>query len=269
MDEQPGPSERDVNESTGTPPEGGRRGGVDIRGGEVRAGRDVIGGDVNVAGDSISGQTVTVQRGFSASDVQRIALAVGGLVFLTAACFFIFGAISAAALVGVVNRPLLGGSSPQDAASMQNKIAQIQALQPGEQFRVRFTEDEVSSYFRFVLGPQLGVSDGRARFMAEPGQIAVSGNLDSAGGRPFLGQLQLTTDRTPFKVEGAWLKVLGTPEGSAFGWVPVTPLAQGFADQLNGRVFGRVQFTQLAQTGGGSAAPPEVGNNLVLTGVVR
>ena len=54
----------------------------------MRAAREIVAGDVNVAGDSISGQTVSVQRGFSAKEVQRLILIVGGLVFVTAACVF-------------------------------------------------------------------------------------------------------------------------------------------------------------------------------------
>ena len=84
-------------QKTTIPPEPSR-GGVNIQGGDVRAAHDIVAGDVNVAGDSISGQTVSVQRGYSANEVQRLILIVGGLVFATALCFFAFGAVSAAAV---------------------------------------------------------------------------------------------------------------------------------------------------------------------------
>ena len=62
------------------------------------------------------------RRGFSAKEVQRLILIVGGLVFVTAACFFVFGAVSAAAVVNVLQRPLVGGSSPADAQNMAQKL---------------------------------------------------------------------------------------------------------------------------------------------------
>jgi hypothetical protein len=252
-----------------TPPPEPSRGGVDIRGGDVRAARDIIAGDVNVAGDSISGQTITVQRGYSASDVQRIVMIVGGLVFLTAACFFVFGAISAAALVGVLSRPLPGGSPPEAGLRMQAKIDQLNSLQPGQQFRVTFTEEEVSSYFRNFAGPSLGISDGRARFLDQPGEIALGGNLDSAGGLPFLAQLKVTTNATPLELQGVWVKILPTPTGVNLGWIPVTALAGNLGARINAALFGKVQFTQIAQTGGGTGAQPSVGTNLILTGVAK
>ncbi len=256
-------------EGPSTPPPA-PHGGIDITGGEVRAERDIVAGDVNIAGDSISGGTITVQRGYSAADVQRLVLIVGGLVFLTAACFFIFGAVSAAALVNVLNRPLVGGSRPEDALTMQRKIDALNSLQPGQEFRVTFSEDEISSYFRFVLGPAIGVSDGKARFLEEPGQIAIGGIADNYGHLPFLAQVNVTTGETPFQLQGAWIKVLPTPEGVSFGYIPVTPLAQDLNARINALLFGKVQFTTIRQTGGGPQAPAApAGNNLILTGVAE
>lgn len=242
-------------------------GGIDIRGGEVRAGGDIVGGDVRIAGDAIRAQTVTVQRGFSASDVQRIVLVVGVLIFVTAACFFAFGAASAAAIVAIINRPLPGGSSLEAAAAMQHKIEALNSLQLGQSFRVTFTEEEVSSYFRFVVGPQLGISDGKARFMDTPGAIVIGGNLDAAGGLPFLARLNITTTAQPLALESVWLKVLPTPSNSGFGWIPVTPLAYQLGARINAWLFGKVQFTQIEQVG---AAGPVIGERaLVLWGFAK
>lgn len=252
------------------PPEPKPRGGIDIQGGQVSAQRDIVAGDVNISGDSISGGTITVQRGYSAPDVQRLILIVGGLVFVTAACFFIFGAISAAALVNVLSRPLVGGSDPRDALQMQAKIDQLKDLPPGQQFQVAFSEDEVSSYFRFVVGPAIGVSNGKARFLDEPGEIAISGNVDQFNGLPFLAQVNVTTGQVPFELETAWIKVLPTPEGVSFGYIPVTPLARNLNARINSLLFGEVQFTRILQTGGGATAPTAgVGNNLILFGVAE
>jgi hypothetical protein len=260
MNEPPGTPER--------PPEPtSARGGIDIRGGDVRAARDIVAGDVNIAGDSISGQTVAVQQGFSANQVQRLVLVVGGLVFVTAACFFILGAITAGALVNSLGRPL--NSSSEAAFSMQNKIDALKSLVPGQAFQVVFTEDELSSYFRFVVGPAIGISDGKARLMDDPGKIALGGNLDSAGGLPFIAELTVTTSETPFQLTGAWVKVLPTPEGVSFGWLPVTPFAQNLNRRLNDLLFGEVRFSQIAQSGGGPQAPPEAGNRLLLSGRAR
>lgn len=240
-------------------PEKGAHGGIEITGGDVRAARDIVAGDENI----------TIQRGYSAKDVQRIALMVGGLVFITAACFFIFGAVSAAALVGVINRPLPNGSSPQAAQEMQSHLQVIQAKAPGESFEGEaFTEDQVSSYFRFVLGPKLGISDGRARLMEQPGQIALGGNLDRVGGLPFLAQLNLTTGETPLVISGAWVKILPTAEGSAFGWVPVTPLAQSLTNQINDSLFGHVVFTRIEQRGSNVSAP-NIRGALAVWGTVK
>jgi len=250
-------------------PEQHPHGGIEITGGEVHADHDIVAGDVNIAGDSITGQNVTVQRGYSAGEVQRLVIIVGGLVFLTAACFFIFGALSAAAVVGVINRPLAGGSSPEKAAQMQTKIDEITSLPPGSSFQQVFTEDEVSSYFRFILAPRLGVTDGKARLMDEPGQIALGGNLTSAGNLPFLAQVELTTDPVPVHLEAVWLKVLPTPEGWAFGWVPVTPLAQRFEAQINSFLLGKVQFNRIVQVGGGKTLDAVGRNRVFVWGAVR
>lgn len=237
-------------------------GGVNIQGGDVRAARDIVAGDVNVAGDSISGQTVSVQRGYSANEVQRLVLIVGGLVFATALCFFGFGAVSAAAVVTALNRPI--DSTTSDAKNMQAKVEQMNSLNPGDRFRVGFTETEISSYFRFILGPNLHVSDGKVRIMDTPGDIAIGGTLDQQGGIQFAAQLSLTTDAKPFQLKGAWVKILPTPEGSQVGWIPVTPFAQTLTDQLNGLLFGNVQFTQVRK--------PSIetgGRTLILDGVAK
>ncbi|HZQ07545.1 MAG TPA: hypothetical protein VFD70_13270 [Anaerolineae bacterium] len=265
MDTPNTPSEKTPSQLSEEHPHGG----IEITGGEVHADHDIVAGDVNIAGDSITGQNVTVQRGYSAGEVQRLVIIVGGLVFLTAACFFIFGALSAAAVVGVINRPLVGGSSPQKAAEMQAKIDNITSMPPGSSFQQVFTEDEVSSYFRFILAPRLGVTDGKARFMDEPGQIALGGNLTSAGNLPFLAQVELTTDPVPVHLEAVWVKVLPTPEGSAFGWVVVTPLAQRFEEQINSFLLGKVQFNRIVQVGGGKELDAAGRNRVFVWGMVR
>lgn len=236
----------------------------------MRAERDIVAGDVNVAGDSISGQTVSVQRGFSANEVQRLILIVGGLVFVTAACFFVFGAVSAAAVVNVLQRPLVGGSRPEEAEAMQKKLQALQSLSPGQQFQATFSEDELSSYFRFKAGPRMGIREGKIRLMEEAGVLAMGGNIDSFGGLPFTAEVQVTTEAQPLQIRRAWLKVLPTPEGSSIGYIPVTPLVQSLNQQTTELMSGGgVQFTRVFQTGGGEGPPPPEGNNLIVFGFVK
>jgi hypothetical protein len=242
--------------SSPTPPSS--HGGVDIHG-DVRAGRDLVAGD-----------SITVQRGFSAADVQRIALIVGALVFGTAACFFIFGAVSAAVLVGIVGRPLTQPPGPEHADSMQAKLAALRALPPGAPFTQTFSELEISSYFQFILGPQVGVSNGKARLMDQPGEIALSGNADQFGGIPFVARLKVTTSDPPFQVQGAWVKVLPTPPGSSLGYIPLGPLANNLGDRLNAQLGNRVHFDRIVQRGGGNTAQmPSVEPLLQVQGSAR
>lgn len=240
--------------------------GIEIQGGQVRAGRDIVGGDVNIGGDSISGGTVSIQRGFSAAEVQRLVLIVGGLVLATALVFFIVGAVAAASLASVLNKPLVGGSSPEAAVSMQRKITALNDLPSGQAFRVNFAEDEISSYFRFVLGPAIGISDGKARFTDVPGQIVIGGNADNVGGLPMMAVVQTTTDPVPFRLESAWLKILPTPAGVSFGWIPVTPLAQNLNARINSLLFGEVQFTNMLLM---PSSESIADGNLILTGVAK
>lgn len=234
-----------------------RRGGVGIEGGEVHAGRDIVGGDV-----------VTLQRtGFSAQEVQRIILVVGILVFATAACFFVLGATVSVTVLATLNRPIVGESDPKKAELMQSKLDQIQALGQGDSFQAQFTEDEVSSYFRFILGRDLGIGEGKVRFMDQPGQLAIGGKLNQLGGVEFAAQLNLVKGRAhPVEISAAWIKVLPT-QGTGFGWIPVTPLAKNLEDQLNARLLGRVWLTQVTQIGAQGA---EVGRRVLnVWGTIR
>ena len=240
---------------------------VEISGGQVNA-RDIVGGDVNIAGDSINAQTVTIQRGYSARQVQRLVLIVGGLVFFTALVFFILGAISASALTAALNRPLPGGNSPEASARMQAKIQTIRALAPGDSFdNVPFTEDEVSSYVHFVFGPAINITQGRARFMDVPGQIAIGGNLEN--GLPMMAQINLTKNATPIELDSAYIKILPTPDDSNFGWIPVTPLARALGQQLNDMLFGKVRFTEIRQGITISAASELPNRTVILDGIVK
>ncbi len=249
-----------------SPPDQTAHGGIEITGGDVRAGRDIVAGDEIIQGDSITGQNVTVQRGYSADQVQRLVLIVGGLVFLTAACFFTFGAISAAALVTVINRPMQ--AQPQKAEAMAAKIDALNQLQPGQTFTVNFTEEEINSYVNLRLGPALGVNNASARFTGQKGQIALSGNSKDFNNLPFLAVLNVTTGDKPFVLQNAYLKVLPTPQGSSIGYVPVTPLGSVLNQRINA-LFGNVQITNVSQPGTGVNQPAIDDRGLILSGVAK
>src|SRR5262245_5155242 len=134
--------------------------------------------DVNVSGD-IAGRDVvknttntttntTTNVGFSIDAVQRLVIAVGLMVFITAACFFSGGVAVGGVALAALNKQV--GSSPDAAVSMQSKLSQIRALGPGVPFQFTFSEDEISSYLRFIAGPPMGVSDGKVRLL-EPGKL--------------------------------------------------------------------------------------------------
>ncbi len=260
-----------MDESSGTPPQppvnptpsgDAPRGGIDIHGGDVRAGRDIVAGDVNIAGNSISGQTVVVNQGFSPADVQKLVLIVSAVIIATAALFFVIGAVAAAPLVAALNRPV--DSSDAAAFSMQNKLRQMNNLPSGQSFIVGFSEDEISSYFRFLLGPEIGVSDGKGRLLETPGQIVFGGNLENFGGLPFMAVVNVTTEAVPLQLESAWLKVIPTPAGVNFGWIPVTPFAQNLSDQISQALFWQVRFNEIRElpaTGGDA--------QLILSGVAK
>jgi len=232
------------------------RRGIDIADSEVHVGRDLVGGDV-----------ITVQRtGFSAQEVRRLLIAVGALVFVTAACFFVLGATVSVAVIIALNRPLSTPANRNAAAQMQQKINALNSLQPGQGFIVSFSEHEVSSYFEFVIGPALSISKGKARLLDEPGQIAIGGKLNRLGGVDFAAQLDLTTRTQPIVIRGAWIKILPTQD-TPFGWVPVTPFAQSLEQQLNALLFEKVRFTGFNQTG---SAGPDVGpRQLTLRGIAQ
>lgn len=208
--------------------------GVEIRGGEVRVGRDIVGGD----------EITITQQGFSPADVRKLVITVAIIVAATAAIFFVLGTTVSVIALAALQRPIPGGSSLEAAQSMQNKIDNFKELPPGQPFVVAVSEKEISSYFQYIAGPQLGVSDGKVRFLDDPGSLVVGGNLKQFGNLPFAATFQLTTGSEPFVLDQAWVRVLPT-SGTTFGWIPVTPLLRPFTKQLNDQLAGAVTFTSV------------------------
>lgn len=205
-------------------------------------------GDVNVGGD-VAGRdvvknttTTTVTHvGFSEKAVQRLLLMVGAMVFVTAACFFTGGVALGFAAFPALSRPV--GSSQSAAQNFQTNLSELQALPAGQAVQFTFTEDEISSYVKFIIGPQLGFApeSGRARFVDDT-SIVIAGNLESANNLPVAATFQLSNEPgQPLQLTGAAAQLLDT--GSAFGWVAVpTGMLQSVQDRLNS-LLDNVQVT--------------------------
>ncbi|MDW8327471.1 MAG: hypothetical protein RMK99_12970, partial [Anaerolineales bacterium] len=144
MSDKPEPQPDDVSEPSSLSVSGGRD--VSI-GGDV-AGRDVV-------------KTTTTITGFSEQAVQRLVLIVGALVFVTAACFFSGGVAVGFFAFDALNKQV--GSSPEAAARFEDRLEQLNNLQAGQRFEFVFSEDEISSYVRFIAGPQLGFAPDTGR----------------------------------------------------------------------------------------------------------
>ena len=225
---------------------------VDI-GGDV-AGRDVI----------KTTATTTTNVGFSASAVQRLLLAVGGLVFVTAACFFTGGLLVGGALIAALNRPVPVSAAAADA--MQTKLDALGALPKGTPFQVSFTEEELNSYWQLVAGPQVGLvpGTGAARLMSDnrvvlAGKFAAAGNLEVAA----VLSPQVNLPGQPFQVQQAAVQVVPLG-GSSVGWLPVPAAAvQTVTDRVSGMLGPGLELT--------SVTAPAAGDSPVLAvgGVVR
>lgn len=216
---------------------------------EVRVGGDV-GGDVagrdihktNTAGrDVVGGNVVTTTNiGFSFEAVQRLVIVVGALVFVTAFCFFSSGFLLGGAALVALNQPV--ASSQAAAQRFAEGLAALRDLGPGEAAQFTFTEEEVSSYFRFILGPNLGslnVQDGRVRLL-DDGELVAGGQAQGLGGVTFAATFALTQSvGRPLELQAAAIRVL--PTGTPFGWVLVpTVFLGGLEDALNAQ-FGNTQ----------------------------
>jgi len=224
----------------------------DVSVGDV-AGRDVV-KTTTTAGRDVVGRDVvsTTNVGFSATAVQRLLLTVGALVFATAACFFSGGLALGAGVFVALNRPVTS-DNPVAAQSFAIKLALLKALGPGQPFSFPFTEEEISSYFRQIIAPQIGVLDGKVRLLDEPGKLVVAGQATQFGNLPFAATFELRdTPGESLHLTGVVVQIipLKDKEGksSSFGWVVLPSfLFQGLAGDLNS-LFGNVQLSTVAET---------------------
>jgi hypothetical protein len=214
------------------------------------AGRDVVGRDV----------VTTTNVGFPIQAVQRLVITVGVLVFATAFCFFSSGFVLGGAALAALNRPV--ASSPEAAVSFGAKLHALQQLPPGQTVSVSFTEDEISSYFRFVLGPgmqELDISEGKVRLL-DDGRLAVGGYANRLGGVHFAATFAVTDEiGQPLDLTAAAVQVLPT-RGTLFGWVAVPTVALSSVEQGLNSLFGNIQIRQIVET-------PDVEHSWIVTAV--
>lgn len=209
----------------------------------LTAGDDVtVGGDV-VAGDKAT--TTTTHVGFSAAQVQRLLITVGGLVALTAILFFSGGLAVGFVAFNALNRPV--GSSSEAAQRFDTSVAQIQNLSPGQPFEFRFSDEELSSWVKFVAGPQLGFAPGtgRARIISAD-EFVIAGQLAAANNLPVIATLKFTTDPArPIQIQSASAKFLRVGEPTdMFGYIVVPAGFLGDTEQRINQLLGGVQVTE-------------------------
>jgi hypothetical protein len=175
-------------------------------------------GDVDVSGD-VAGRDVhkSVTVGFSEKAVQRLVITVAVIVFVTAACFFT-GGVALGAGLSALNRQV--NSSEQAAISFAEKLQDAESVAAGETQPFVFSEDELSSYVRFIAGPQIGLSEGKARIV-EPDLIAVGGRLAGLANLNVAATYRIQEHaENAFQLESAAVQLVPI-EGSSFGWVAV------------------------------------------------
>jgi hypothetical protein len=231
----------------------------------VSGGVNVEADNVNVGGDVVAHDKVTYV-GMSPQAVQRLVITVGVLVVATAACFFVGGVVIGSRAIAALNRPV--DSSPQGAADFQLGLDAIAALPPGQRSPRSFKEEELSSYIRFKLGPDIGLSNGRARILPD-GQIVFYGRWSGFLSLPVMAisSVQTNSDQL-FKVESAMVSInpfVDPTAVSGFGWVPLpSSVLQPLVDQI-GSVIGQ----NFRVVSGGPAAPPDANQPTMTINVVR
>ncbi len=227
-------------------------GGVKVSGGRVQVGGDVAGRDV----------VKISQTGLGAAAVQRLVFMIGGMILavgfcflLTATCFFSGGIVLGGSIFLALNRPV--ETSLEAAQQMDQRLNALNALSSGQTFSTKTTEVESSSYLRFILGPRIGVSEPKVRYIA-PGRIAVGGKWTALSNLPFAATFKVGTSASPLELEWMAVQILQIPN-SDFGWVAVPTLfVQSQVTQVADSILGRVKLETIVDvTPSIPAAPRE------------
>ncbi len=270
---EPPPAAPQVSEAVPDPaaaerPTGDGRVGIET-GGDVTIGGHVVGRDmISTSHTGVGTQTIdTMNVGWSERAVIRLALVVGIMVFITAACFFSGGlAVGGLVYQSFVDRPLT--PLPEQADAFQQQLDALDSVQSGETFTLVLSEDELNAFVHYRLGPQIGFTpgSGEARLINDNGmnQIAVRGDYEPLGGLPVIATFQLTdAPGAPLQLTGASARLFGGRNGG-LGWVlvPVDWL-RTVETQVNA-LLGNVQLSQ-------AVVPPGApdGASWEVTGQVR
>jgi hypothetical protein len=180
------------------------------------------------------------------------------MVFVTALCFFSGGIVVGFAALQAFQRPL--PSTLPAAEGFQAGLNQVQALPSGQAFRWSYTETELSSYMRFILGPQIGF-DARARFLSSD-EVAFQGSWSGMLGLPVTVVTRMEADSPQlYHTVSAALQILPLPN-SSLGWVALPASAvQPLVDAINrdigqGYVARAIDFPSFQATASWGSAPP-------------
>ena len=155
-------------------------------------------------------------------------------------------------------RPL--PSTMTAAQDFQAGLDQVQALPPGQAFQWAYTENGLSSYLHFILGPQIGF-DARARFLSSD-EVAFQGNWSGMLGLPVTVVTRMETDSPQlYHTVSAAVQILPL-SNSNFGWVPLPVSAvQPLVDAINqdigqGYIARAIDFPPFKAVVNGESAPP-------------
>ncbi len=209
-------------------------------------------GDVSVRGDMAGRDIVrnVTTVGFSAAAVQRLLLVVGGLVFVTAACFFAGGLVVGGTIVAVLNKPVEVSQSAAD--SMQASLAALQGLPAGTPFQQTFTEVQLNSYWALVAGPRVGLTPGTgaARLLGD-NRVVLAGKFAALGNFKVLAVVEPRVNQPGqvIQVDSAAVQVV--PVGnSSFGWLPVpTAVLRPVVGGVNNMFGSRVELQGVSSSG--------------------
>lgn len=218
-------------------------GGVDVAADTVSIGGNVVGRD------SIQQTTTNVTNvGLSPQAVQKLIITVAIVVFVTAACFFASGIFVGTRVLTALNQKV--DSNPAAAAEFQQFLAELAALPAGSPVDFTFNVNQLSGYVRHILGPEIGLTNGRVRVL-ENGEFVFYGSYAGAGGRPIVAVTTIDPSGGPlFKLQRASLQLISLPTGdpdtvSPLFWVPIAnDVVQPLIDEVNRRIGASLQVTR-------------------------
>ena len=244
-------------------------GGVTVQpGGDAKVGGDVVGRD-----KVVQTTTTVTNVGMTPEAVRRLVITVGVMVFVTALCFCSGGIVVGAIALQSLGRPV--DSSPENAASFQAKLDQVNAAEPGQLLVWGFTEGELSAYFRHDLGPRIGIAPltGRARFLPE-GQVEFYGRWAGLFNLPVLVVTNLETDTAIlYHTQSAAVRLFGN-ETDPFGLIAVPhfmvrPLVDAINADIGHQVVAKqIHYPDFRPTVDGSVVP-ETNSELIIGGVAQ